>query len=413
MFHVDKLYASSLLHPTENVKHSAYVPVAESDTNNSQPLTNTLDNRLLFQHPEKASSDPIALYKSALPTATCHPATSAFSNLEPRSLGLSFSLLDDFYVNLVAWNWERLVLGVNRRVVLLHPGTGNTRPLYTMDAQWVHHRITSLTVSADEHFVIFGTTRGGVGFVESRLGKLCLRHVIANVGRICVLAAHPRLPLVAAGTKCGSIYLLNYRSGEIAELIGHNQEVCGLRWSNNGTQLVSGGNDSTVYVWRPDLGDLSATVCPFTSLPGHNAAVKSICWNPEMPHILASGAGSNDGCIRIFDTLTQQCLACISTGSQVCGVEWVDSTHLAISCGFSANTVNIWTWNVQTYALGQESLIAQHRCRALFLTASRDGKRLASVAPDGRTFVWCLSERRTAKDLDVCDLSGLFSRLAM
>ncbi len=32
-------------------------------------------------------------------------------------------------------------------------------------------------------------------------------------------------------------------------LRGHEQEVCGLKWSPSGTQLASGGNDNLLHVW--------------------------------------------------------------------------------------------------------------------------------------------------------------------
>ena len=30
---------------------------------------------------------------------------------------------------------------------------------------------------------------------------------------------------------------------------GHEQEVCGLKWNPEGTQLASGGNDNLLLVW--------------------------------------------------------------------------------------------------------------------------------------------------------------------
>ena len=32
-------------------------------------------------------------------------------------------------------------------------------------------------------------------------------------------------------------------------LSGHEQEVCGLKWNHNGTQLASGGNDNLLHIW--------------------------------------------------------------------------------------------------------------------------------------------------------------------
>src|SRR5271154_1925514 len=36
---------------------------------------------------------------------------------------------------------------------------------------------------------------------------------------------------------------------QTAILEGHTQEVCGLKWSEDGTQLASGGNDNLLMVW--------------------------------------------------------------------------------------------------------------------------------------------------------------------
>ena len=42
----------------------------------------------------------------------------------------------------------------------------------------------------------------------------------------------------------------NYTS----RLSGHKQEVCGLKWSFDGQQLASGGNDNKLYIWSPHSG---------------------------------------------------------------------------------------------------------------------------------------------------------------
>jgi cell division cycle 20-like protein 1 (cofactor of APC complex) len=35
-----------------------------------------------------------------------------------------------------------------------------------------------------------------------------------------------------------------------AKLIGHRQEVCGLKWSHDEQQLASGGNDNKLLIWN-------------------------------------------------------------------------------------------------------------------------------------------------------------------
>ena len=53
-----------------------------------------------------------------------------------------------------------------------------------------------------------------------------------------------------------------------SRLIGHRQEVCGLKWSADESQLASGGNDNKLLVWN-----LRST-SPVLKYGHHQAAVK-------------------------------------------------------------------------------------------------------------------------------------------
>ena len=41
-------------------------------------------------------------------------------------------------------------------------------------------------------------------------------------------------------------------------LVGHQQEVCGLKWSPSGNQLASGGNDNLLHIWQSGQARLPA-----------------------------------------------------------------------------------------------------------------------------------------------------------
>lgn len=49
----------------------------------------------------------------------------------------------------------------------------------------------------------------------------------------------------------------------------------------------------------------------------HRGAVKAIAWSPHYHGLIASGGGSDDQCIRFWNTNTDAHLSCIDTGSQV------------------------------------------------------------------------------------------------
>jgi cell division cycle 20-like protein 1 (cofactor of APC complex) len=95
-----------------------------------------------------------------------------------------------------------------------------------------------------------------------------------------------------------------------AKLLGHKQEVCGLKWSPDEQQLASGGNDNKLLLWS-----LHNSQLPQTKFNNHVAAVKAIAWSPHQHGLLASGGGTADRSIRFWNTLTLSPVKCVETGS--------------------------------------------------------------------------------------------------
>lgn len=52
-------------------------------------------------------------------------------------------------------------------------------------------------------------------------------------------------------------------------------------------------------------------------LTEHRAAVKAIAWCPYQSNILASGGGTADRCVKMWNTQTGQCISSTDTQSQV------------------------------------------------------------------------------------------------
>lgn len=129
----------------------------------------------------------------------------------------------------------------------------------------------------------------------------------------------------------------------VKQLENHTQEVCGLRWSLDGTTLASGGNDNLLTIW-----DLHRNEPRFVS-DRHQAAVKALAWCPFQSNLLASGGGTADRNIKLWNTSTGVCINSIDTKSQVCSLVW--STHykeLLSSHGFSQNQLIVWKYPSMT-----------------------------------------------------------------
>jgi cell division cycle 20-like protein 1, cofactor of APC complex len=118
--------------------------------------------------------------------------------------------------------------------------------------------------------------------------------------------------ILSTGSRDRAILHRDIRSSEqfVKRLLGHRQEVCGLKWGIDG-QLASGGNDNRLIVW--DKTETS----PLYKFSEHKAAVKAISWSPHQHGLLVSGGGTADRKIRFWNTLTGVPLHSIDTGSQV------------------------------------------------------------------------------------------------
>jgi WD40 repeat protein len=105
-----------------------------------------------------------------------------------------------------------------------------------------------------------------------------------------------------------------------------HQEVTGVAWSPDGIRLASGGNDNAVCVW-----DANRQTEPQIKWRGHQAAVRALAWHPAAPHLLASGGGTADRTIRLWDAQADRCLSCVDTSAQVCSLLWNAETRELVS----------------------------------------------------------------------------------
>ena len=150
------------------------------------------------------------------------------------------------------------------------------------------------------------------------------RPVVAQLGghidRVNCIAWHPTDThcLTAAG-RDGVILMHDVRCPRTPcrRLAGHTSEVCGLAYNSMGV-LASGSNDNASVIW-----DQSHTTQPqFTLDLRHQAAVKALAWCPIQSNILATGAGSADGNIRVVNSSSGEVVSQRHVGAQVCSLLW-------------------------------------------------------------------------------------------
>ena len=167
----------------------------------------------------------------------------------------------------------------------------------------------------------------------------------------------------------------------VSKLEGHQQEICGLKWSCDGSQLASGGNDNMLMIW--DVGYRT----PRFTFNDHKAAVKALAWCPWQKNLLASGGGTADKTMKFWNTDTGLLINSVPTDSQVCSLLWNKyDKELVSSHGFSKNQLCLWKYPTMQL-LGE---LNGHTNRVLHLGLSPDGGTVVSAAADETLRFWKL-----------------------
>lgn len=102
----------------------------------------------------------------------------------------------------------------------------------------------------------------------------------------------------------------------------------------------------------------------------HRAAVKALAWCPFDSNLLATGAGSADRHIRLYNTNTGELLSAVDTGNQVCSLTWSKTKKQLLSAhGFSQNNLVVWRFPSMTPVMQ----LSGHAARILCTATSPDG----------------------------------------
>lgn len=306
-------------------------------------------------------------------------------------------LKDDFYLNLVDWSASNvLAVGLGPCVYLWSACTSAVTKL--CDLQF-GGPVCSVAWSQTGTELAIGTMPGNVQVWDTTTGKL-LRVMTGHTARAGCLAWNANL--LSSGGRDKEIFNRDLRCKEpyVAQLSGHKQEVCGLRWSPDDMQLASGGNDNKLLVWNAAAGlgssNNSASLAgsndsaggmnrPMLCFNYHDAAVKAIAWSPHARGLLASGGGTADRKIRFCNTMTNSALAAVDTGSQVCNLAWSKNVNEIVSThGYSQNQIIVWKYPT----LSKVVTLMGHSYRVLYLAVSPSGETIVTGAGDETLRFW-------------------------
>ena len=290
-------------------------------------------------------------------------------------------LRDDFYLNPLDWSSQNvLAVGLGRTVYLWHASSATVQQVVTAPVEGDY--IASVKFSADGTCLAVGTATAEVWLYDLAGGAKRSGTIRGHGDRVSSLAWASRGELSTAG-RDKTILTHDLRVGAARELRrGHQKEVCGLEYSCDGRSLASGGNDNLLCVWDARSSGKEEPRCRFTQ---HTAAVKALAWHPSKAGLLASGGGSNDCSIRLWDTERGAAKRSVETASQVCAMRWSKrGDELVTSHGYSQNQLALW----DARKLQRIAELTGHHGRALHLALSPDGSTVVSGSPDETLRFW-------------------------
>ena len=314
-------------------------------------------------------------------------------------------LLGDYYLNLLDWSCNN-VLAVSRGpTVYLWNATdgswnatdGSIQELLTLEGGDDDY-VSSLKWLPDGgQYLAVGTSDNKVQMWDAGAQRK-VREMDGHEARVSSLSWNNHILSSGGRDSCIINHDVRIRDHHTQTLKGHEQEVCGLAWSQDGNTLASGGNDNMLCLWdargtSSGAGSGGGTggagpseLAPRHTLTEHQAAVKALAWCPFQRNVLASGGGTADRTIRFWNASNGKCINSIDTGSQVCSLTWstTGDKELLSSHGFSENQLCLWKFP----SMVKIKDLTGHTARVLHLAQSPDGQMVCSAGADETLRFW-------------------------
>lgn len=294
---------------------------------------------------------------------------------------------DDFYLNLIDWSsTNNLAVALNRDLYIWNATNKEISQLFSMNENQPDY-ITSVCWIQKGNILAIGNSKNVVELWDVNK-KSCLRQMKSHQSRVGCLSWNAHL--LSAGDRSGQIHNHDVRAAKhhAATLETHSQEVCGLKWNSDGRHLASGANDNLVAIWDLNGSSASATnngIAPLHVLRDHGAAVKAVAWCPWQNNILATGGGSLDKSIKIWNMYNGGLLQSHDVGSQVSALLWSKNyKELASSHGLQQNQLSIWKYP----DMNKVCDLTGHSNRILGMSMSPDEEMVVSVGADETLRFW-------------------------
>ena len=310
-------------------------------------------------------------------------------------------LQDDYYLNVLDWSINNnLAVGLANSVYIWNYHSNGVKKLTYYDD---YNIVSGLSWDRKSEKLGIGTLNGEVEIWDFVKQKKILSFEDHNerVGAISLIDNY-----FLTGSRDRRILFYDIRAsyeGPVKTYESHKQEVCGIKWSPNKEYFASGGNDNKLFVYSPK------TTTPIMKKT-HKAAVKALGWSEKHYNLLATGAGTADRHLRLWDLNKKELVYEKDTGSQICNLVFSKLENEIITThGFSNNEINIWNLK----GLENVSKLGGHSSRVLYLALSPEGRYIVTGAGDETLRFWDLNYKEREKIGLGCFKKNLFQPIGL
>jgi cell division cycle 20-like protein 1 (cofactor of APC complex) len=304
------------------------------------------------------------------------------------------SLTGDFYLELINWSARnQLAVALGNAVWLWSGDSGKVSRFCLKKQADIEYTATQWDPKGD--ILTVGDSEGIVELWDYESAKVIFqcRNNIDRIDCVSWNTSSTCSSIFSTGSRDGTILTYDLRAGckPIIKFLGHNDEVCGLKWSPNGNTLASGGNDNKVYLWNLKKQEAEARI------DSHKAAVKALAWSPHQQNLLLTGGGSSDKTIKIWNTLSMTMISEIQTESQVCNLLFSKNSNEFLSThGLYDNQIIVWKYPT----LEKICVIERpnsHADRVLYLSESPNGENIVTGSSDETLKFWNIFPAKETK----------------
>jgi cell division cycle protein 20 (cofactor of APC complex) len=401
----------------------------EPNINNSNISNNNMDNikrklindtcqgvvsdkaKVLNLHSKQPDQDQVftenlKIYGTCLSGNPIKKATQRQIQTVPEKILDAPEYLNDFYLNLIDWSsTNNLAVALNKDLYIWNAATKDIYQLFSMDENSRDY-ISSVSWIQKGNILAVGNSKNTIELWDVNK-KVCLRQMKSHKNRVGALAWNSHQ--LSSGSRTGEIHSHDVRIAQhhTSTLKLHSQEVCGLKWSPDYRYLASGANDNLVGIWESTKNSTSSQSAqePMKVFREHNAAVKALAWCPWQHNIIATGGGTSDKHIKLWNIHTGNIIHNIDADSQVSSLYWSNTyKELISSHGNEKNQLTIWKYP----EMSKTCDLMGHTNRILGMSMSPDEEFVVSIGADETLRFWkCFAiDEKTKKSKEAANAAA-------